>query len=147
MGANYPTWRSLKLEPGEIAIPSTDEGLGKGEEHNKQARRYRVKARLNPGAQHVGKRDAKRCPKHQVRNDPKDGQKNSETEKKEGQREPLDAADIVGDLRLGGWINRLEKAFAENPVVDNRAIDEPTEARGTINLSAPLGRSGWTEEN
>ena len=147
MRPDDPARRALELQPGEIAGPSAHERLRKGQKHDEQPRRRGVELRLDPRPQHVGKRDAKRAAKHEIRNDAQDRQKDSETEKKEGEREPLDAAQIVGDFRLRRRIDRLEKAFAENPVINDRLVDEPTEARRAVDLSAPFRRPGRAEEN
>ena len=59
--------------------------------------------RLDPRAQHVGERDAKCAAKHQVGNDPQHRQKDSETEKKDRQRKPLDAAQVVRRFPIAAW--------------------------------------------
>ena len=106
-----------------------------------------IELRLDPRPQHVGKRDAERAAQHQVGNDPQDRQKDSQAEKKKREHEPLDAAEVVRDFRLRRRVDRLEEAFAENSVIDDRPVDEPAEARRAINLSAPFRRAGWPEEN
>src|SRR4029077_9062260 len=35
-------------------------------------------------------------------------------------------------------IDRLEKSFTENPVINDRAINKPAEARSAVNLTAPV---------
>ena len=55
--------------------------------------------------------------------------------------------EISGDFRLRRGIDRLEKSFAENAVINYRPIDEPTEARRAVDLSAPFRRAGRAEEN
>src|SRR5205823_4085846 len=85
--------------------------------------------------------------KHQIRHDSETRQKNSKTEKKKRQREPFNAAEIRGNVRLRRRIHRLEKSFAENAVVNYRSIDEPAEARRAVDLSAPFRGAGWAEKN
>ncbi len=75
------------------------------------------------------------------------GQEDSETEKKEREHEPLDAAEVVRDLRLRRWVDRLEETLSENSVVDDRLVDEPTEARRAVDLPAPFRSAGRAEEN
>ena len=75
------------------------------------------------------------------------GTKDSEAEKENGEREPFDAAEVGGDFRLRSGIDRLEKSFAENAVVNDRPVDEPAEARRPVNLAAPFRRAGRTEED
>src|SRR5262245_22537143 len=98
---------------------------------------------------HVGNRHAKRPAQHEVKHNTQSRQKNSEAEKKNRQRKPFNAAQVGGDFRLWPGINRLEKSFAENPMIDHRPIKEPAKAsriRG-INLPAPFCRAGRSEKN
>ena len=139
--------RAFEMEPGEVTRPAADERLGEGEKRDEQSRRDGIELRLDPRPQHVGNRDAERSPQHQVGHDPQSRQKYSQPEKENGEREPFDAAEVSGDIRLGRRINRLEKSFAENPVVNNRPVDEPTETRRAVNLAAPFRGASGAEEN
>src|SRR6266852_4996123 len=109
-----------------------------------------ILAPKNPAPQaadHVGKRDGQCAAKHQIRHDAQRRQKNSKAKKEKRQREPLDAAQISGQIRLRRGIHRLEKSFAENAIINDGAIDEPTESLRTVNLTAPFRSSGRAEEN
>ena len=96
---------------------------------------------------HVRKRHAKSAAEHQIRNDAQRRQKNSKPEKKNRQRKPFDAAQIRGHVRLRRGIDRLEKSFAENSVINDRPIEKPTEPRRAVNLTAPFRRAGRAEED
>jgi len=121
--------------------------LGKGEKHDEQSRRHRIETRLDPGPEHVGNRHAKRSAQHQVRQNAQAGQKNPQPEQEDREREPFDAAQVSRDFRLGRGIDRLEKPVAEKAVINDRAIDEPAEARRPVNLAAPFRRAGRSEKN
>src|ERR1700730_4558810 len=107
----------------------------------------RIELRFDACAHHVRKCDAKRAAKHEVRKDAQGRQKNAKTEKKNGQCEPFDTAEIGCDFRLRGRVDRLKKSFAENSVIDDRPINEPTEARRAVDLAAPFGRAGRAKED
>src|SRR5438477_2648507 len=139
--------RPFEMEPGEVTRPAANERLRESEEGYKQARGNGYELRFDSRAQHVGDRDAKRSAKHQVRHNSQRRQKNSKPEKKDSEREPFDAAQVSGDFRLRRGINRLEKSFAKNSMVDNRAVDKPTEARRAVNLPAPFRGAGRAEED
>ena len=139
--------RPFEMEPGEVTRPAADQRLREGEKRNEQSRGDGVELRLDPRPQHVGDRDAQRSAKHQVGHDPQARQKYSQPEKENGEREPFDAAEVSGDFRLRRGINRLEKSFAENPVVNDRPVDEPTETRRAVNLPAPFRGAGGAEKN
>src|SRR5450755_1357622 len=49
---------ALEVEPGEIARPSTDERLGKGEERYQETGGDRVELRFDPRTQHIRDRNA-----------------------------------------------------------------------------------------
>ena len=74
--------RALEMQPGKITRPTAHERLREGQKHDEQTRGDSIELRLDPRAQHVGKRHAQRAAKHQIRNDAQSGQKNSEAEKK-----------------------------------------------------------------
>ena len=75
------------------------------------------------------------------------GKENTEPEKEDRQREPLDAAEIVGDFGLWRRINGLKKSFAEDSVINDRAVDEPIETRRAVDLASPLRRAGRSEKD
>ena len=96
---------------------------------------------------HVRKGD-KECPaKHQKSHDTQSRERYRKQEEEPGEGDPLDAAQVGRDLGLRGGVDALEKSLSEHAVVDHRLVDEPCEARGTVNLSLPLCRAGWTEED
>ena len=70
-----------------------------------------------------------------------------ENENKRGQRQPLDTAQLRGDVRLRRGINGLEEAFTEDSVINDRPVNEPTEARRAVNLPAPFSRARRPEKN
>src|SRR5207244_3204375 len=72
--------------------------------------------------------------------------KHAHAEKKDGEREPFDTAEISCHFRLRGGIDRLEKSVCENSMINNRATKEPTETRRAVNLPAPFRSSGWPEK-
>src|ERR1043166_2090932 len=119
--------RAFEMEPGEVTRPAAHERLREGEEHDEQSRGNSIELRLDPRPKHVGDGDAKGSAQHQVGHNPQTRQKNAEPEKKNGEGEPLDAAEDSRHFRLRRGIDRLEEAFAENPVVNDRTVDEPTE--------------------
>src|SRR5438552_18135435 len=91
---------------------------------------------LDRRAHHVRERHAESAATHEVRHDPQCGQENPETQKKNRQREPFNAAELSGHLRLRRSINRLKKSFAQNSMIDNRPINEPTNTWRAIALTA-----------
>src|SRR5450432_247243 len=138
---------AFEMEPREIARPSTDQRLSKGEKSYEETGGDRVELRFDSRAQHIRDRDAKSAAKHQIGNDAERGQKDSKSKKKNGERKPFDAAQVAGHLRLRRGINRLEQALAKNSVVDDRPVDEPTEPRRPVNLPTPLGRARRPEKD
>src|SRR5207237_6654561 len=96
---------------------------------------------------HVRKRHGQCAAKHQIGHDAQRRQKNSKPKKEKRKREPFDAAEIRGQIRLGRGVHRLEKSFPENAMINDRAIDEPTESRRAVNLTAPFRGPGRAEEN
>src|SRR6266852_52864 len=138
---------AFKMEPREIARKSAHERLEKSQTHHEQTRGDGVKLWFDARADHVGKRDGQCAAKHQIMHDAQRRQKNSKAKKEKRQREPLDAAQISGQIRLRRGIHRLEKSFAENAMINDGAIDEPTESWRTVNLTAPFRSSGRAEEN
>src|SRR5712691_5586731 len=121
--ADHASRRAFEMEPGEVARKSPHEGLKKSQTHHEQTRRDGIELWFNARANHVGKRDGQSAAKHQIRHDAQRRQKNSKTKKEKRQREPLDAAQISGQIRLRRGIHRLEKSFAENAMINDRAID------------------------
>src|SRR5207247_10501295 len=83
-------------------------------------------------AHHVRERHAKGAPTHEVRHDAQRGQKDAETKKKNRKREPFNAAEVSGDLRLRRRINRLKKSFAENYGKDDQPINNHTQTFSSI---------------
>src|SRR3984893_1576377 len=144
---NHIARRALKVQPGEITRKSSHERLGKGQKQDEQAGVDGVEFRFDTRPHHVRERDAERAAKHQIRDNAQHRQKNSEPKKKNREREPFDTAQIDGHVRLRSGIDRLKKTVAENSVINNRPINEPTEAGRSINLAAPFRRAGWAEEN
>ena len=139
--------RPFKMKPGEIARPSPHQGLREGEERDQQTRRNRVEPGLDARTQHVGDGHAKRSAEHQVRHDPQARHEDTEPEEENREREPFDAAEVRGDFRLRRGIDGLEKSFAEDAVIDDRPVDEPTEARRSVNLTRHFAVPVWAEEN
>src|SRR6202040_2447809 len=83
---------------------------------------------------------------HQIGNNAQRRQKNSKTKKEKREREPFDAAEVSGQIRLRRGIHRLEKSFAENAMINNRAINKPAEPWRAVNLAAPFRSPGRTEK-
>src|SRR5262249_18442949 len=131
----------------QLPRTSADERLRKRQNNREQPRAHRVELRFDPRPHHVGKRYAKRAAQHQVRNDSERGKKDTQAKKKNRQRKPFNAAQVRGYVRLRRGINRLEKSFTENPVINHRAINEPAEPRRAINLAAPFRRRGRAEKD
>src|ERR1022692_3144969 len=141
------SWSAFEVQPGEITREAAHQRLDERQRHDQQTRVHGIELRLDARAHHVGKRHAKCAAKHEIRNNSECRQKNSQAEEKDRQREPFDAAEISGDFRDRCRINRLEKTFAKNPVINNRPIDEPNETRRAVNLPAPFRRASRPEEN
>ena len=138
---------AFEMQPREIAGQSAHERLHKREDHDQQTRVHRVEFWFDPRPHHVRKRDAKSAAKHQIRNNAQPRQKNSEAEKKDRQRKPFDAAEVCRDFRLRRGIDRLEKSFTENPVINDRPINKPAEPRGAVDLTAPFRCAGRAEKD
>src|SRR5947209_9890511 len=138
---------AFEMKPSEVTRKTANERLDKGETHHKQPRGHGIEFRLDVRAHHVRERDGQCAAKHQIGNDAQARKKNSEPEKKQGEREPFDAAEIGSDVGLRRGIHRLKKSFAENSVVDHRPIDKPAETGGTVDLTAPFRRPGGAKEN
>src|SRR6266446_2603111 len=130
---------AFEPQPCEISRKSADQRLSKRQNNHEQPRADSVEFRLDLSAHHVGKRYAKRAAHHQVRNDSERRQKDAQAKKKNRQRKPFNAAQVRGYIRLRRGINRLEKSFTENPVINHRAINEPGEPRRAINFATPVG--------
>ncbi len=139
--------RPFEAKPGEIPRPATHERLRESEKHDQEPSAQSIELRVDPCVHHIRERHAERAPEHEIRDDAQYWQKYAQPKKKNREREPFDTAQITGHFRLRRWINRLKKTFAENSMIDDRPIDEPTEARRSINLAAPLRCAGWAEEN
>src|SRR5712664_37694 len=147
VGADYAARRSFEMEPGKVSRESAHERLQKSQTHHEQACGDGIELWFDPGADHVGKRDGQGAAEHQIRHNAQRRQKNSETKKEKGKREPFDTAEISGEIRLRWGIHRLEKSFAENAMVNDGAIDEPTEPGRSVNLTAPFRGPGRAEKN
>src|SRR5438105_2826167 len=144
---NHIARRALKVQPGEITRKSSHERLSEGQKQNEQTGMNGVELRFDPRPHHVRERNAERAAKHQIRDNAQHRQKNPKTKKKNREREPFDTAQINGHVRLRCGIDRLKKTVAENSMINHRAVDEPTEARRSINLAAPFRCSGRAEED
>src|SRR5437899_6481668 len=138
---------AFEPQPCEISRKSANQRLRKRQNNHEQSRAHSVEFRLDLSAHHVGKRYAKRAAHHQVRNDSERRQKDAQAKKKNRQRKPFNAAQVRGYIRLWRGINRLEKSFTENPVINHRTINEPAEPRRAINLTTPFRRAGWPEKD
>src|SRR5438132_350023 len=145
--ANNAARCAFEMEPGEIARKSAHQRLRESQTHDEQARRNGVELWFDPRADHVGKRHGQCSAKHQIGHDAQRRQKNSEAKKEKRKREPFDAAEISGHVRLRRGIHRLKKPFAENAVINDRTINKPTESSRTVNLAPPLRCSSRPEEN
>src|SRR5438034_4856442 len=135
------------MQPGKITRPTSDEWLRKSKEHHQQAGKNGIEARLNPRAYHIRERDTKCAAEHQIRDDSQRWNKHAHAEKKDGEREPFDTAEISCHFRLRSGVDRLEESICENSMINDRAIDEPTETWRAVNLSAPFCSSGWPEKD
>src|SRR6266513_1712782 len=145
--ANDTARCSLEMEPGEVARKSAHERLQKSQTHHEQASGNGVEFWFDSRAKHVGQRHRESAAKHQIRNNAQRRQKDSKTKQEEREREPFDTAEVGGQIRLRRRIHRLEKSFAKNAMINDRAINEPTEPRGAVNLTAPFRSPGRTKEN
>src|SRR5438045_5775382 len=143
---NDRTGSAFEMQPGKITRPTSDEWLRKSKEHHQEAGKNGIEARLNPRAYHIRERDTKCAAEHQVRDDPQRWNKYTHAEKKDGEREPFDTAEISCHLRLRSGIDRLEESICENSVINNRTTKKPTETRRAVNLPAPFRCSGWPEK-
>src|SRR5262245_8337689 len=103
--------------------------------------------RLQLRVNHVGKRHKERPAEHEVRDDSQNRERNRKTENKQGQRHPFDTAQIGGKVRLRSRVNGLKESLAENPMIDDRPIHEPSKTRRTIDLAFPLRGAGRAKEN
>src|SRR5581483_1512413 len=144
---NHACRCALEMQPGKITRESAHERLDKSQKHDKQPRARRVEFRLNRSSYHIGKRHTQRAAKHQVRNNAQRREKNPQTKQKNCQGEPLDTAQVGSHVRLGRGINRLEKTFAENSVINHRPVHEPAESRCPVYLPAPFRRACWSEKD
>src|SRR5438105_12009964 len=144
---DYRPGSAFEMQPGKITRPAANKWLSESEKHHEQSRCDGVEARLDSGAYHIGKCDAKCAAEHEVGHDAQWREENSQAKEEKGQGEPFNTAKISCDVRLGRWINRLEKAVGENAVIDNGSSNEPTETRSAVDLSTPLGGSGWSEKD
>src|SRR5205823_4432647 len=143
---NDRTGSAFEMQPGKITRPTTDEWLRKSQEHHQQAGKNGIEERFDARAHHIRERDTKGAAEHQIRHDPQRWNKHARAEKKDGEREPFDTAEISCHFRLRGGIDRLEKSVCENSVINNRATKEPTETWRAVNLSAPFRSSSWPEK-
>src|SRR5438874_1595285 len=135
------------MQPGKITRPTPNEWLRKSQKHHQQAGKNGIEVRLDPRAYHIRERDTKCAAEHQIRDDPQRWNKYAHAEKKDGEREPFDAAEITGHFRLRSGIDRLEESVCENSMINNWTIDEPTETRRAVNLPPPFRSSGRPEKN
>ncbi len=138
---------AFEFEPGEVAGPAADEGLGEGEEGDEEPGRDGVVLGLEPGVDHVGEGHEERAADHEVGDDSQERNGNRAEENECGERDPLDAAEVGGDIGLRGGVDRLEKALAEDAVVDHGFVDEPGEARCAVDLAFPFRGAGGAEED
>src|SRR5205085_6753927 len=99
---------------GKITRPTSDEWLRKSKEHDQQAGKNGIEARLDPRAHHIRESDTKCAAQHQIREDPQGWKKHADAEKKDGEREPFDTAEISRHFRLRGGINGLKESVCEN---------------------------------
>src|SRR5438132_228748 len=143
---NDRTGSAFEMQPGKIPGPTSDQWLRKSQEHHQQAGENGVEARLDARAHHIRERDTKGAAEHQIRDDPQRWNKHAHAEKKDGEREPFDTAEISCHFRLRSGIDRLEKSVCEHSMINNRATKEPTESRRAVNLPAPFRSSGWPEK-
>src|SRR2546421_175397 len=147
VGADNVARRPFEVKPSKVTRKSANERLDKGQTHHEQSRRHRIELWFDQRAHHVRERDGQRSTKHQIGDNSERRQKNSEAEEKKREGEPFDTAEIGGDVRLRSGVHRLEKTFTENTVIDDRPINEPTESRCAINLTAPFRSPGRPEKN
>ena len=138
---------AFKFQPGEIAGPTANEGLGERQKGHEQSRGDRVVFGLEPRVDHVGERHEQGSAEHQIRHDAKERNRDGaeENEKREG--DPLDAAEVGGDIGLRGGVDGLEESLAEDAVVDHGFVDEPGEARRAVDLAFPFRGAGRPEED
>ena len=96
---------------------------------------------------HVGQSDEEGASEHQIGHDPQDGERNGQEKEKGGKGDPFDAAEIGGQFRLRGGVDALEEPFTKDAMINHRLVDQPSESRGSIDLSLPLGCTGRTKED
>ncbi len=96
---------------------------------------------------HVGKGDKQCSSEHEVRHDAQEGDWYGCRKDQCRQRDPLDAAQVGGDIRLRSGVDRLEKPLTKDAVVNNRLVDEPGETWRAVDLAFPLGCAGRAEEH
>src|SRR5205814_10615376 len=104
---NNRTGSAFEMQPGKITRATPDEWLRKSQEHDQQSGKNGIEARLNPRAYHIRERDTKCAAEHQIWDDPQRRNKHAHPEKKDGEREPFNAAEISCHFRLRSGIDRL----------------------------------------
>ena len=96
---------------------------------------------------HVGKSNKEGPSEHQVGNNPQDREGNGEQEEERSERHPLNTAEVSSQLRLRSGVDALKEALSKDTMINHWLVDEPRKARGTVNLTFPLGGAGWSEED
>ena len=138
---------ALEFEPSEIAGPSTNERLSQCEECDQQSCRNRVVLGLQSRMDHVGERNEQCSSEHEIRHNAQERDWYGCRKDQRRQSDPLDAAQVGGDIRLRGGVDGLEKPLAKDAVINNRLVDEPGEAWRAVDLAFPLGCAGRAEEH
>src|SRR3954462_6974911 len=81
VSGDYGSRRAFHMQPCEVAGESARERLDKRQSHDQKTSVHGVELRLDPRANHVGKRDAQCSAKHQVRNDTQLAEEDPQPEK------------------------------------------------------------------
>ena len=102
---------------------------------------------LEPRVDHVRQRHQKRSAEHQIRDDAQERDWDGTEENEEREGDPLDAAEVGGNIGLRGGVDGLKEPLAEDAVVDHGLVDEPGEARGAVDLAFPFRGAGRAEED
>ena len=144
---NDKSGRAFEMQPREINATSRGRVVAQKRETSPVAAREWYRSAVRSARAPYKKERRKVCRRASNTGRSAVGKEHADAKKKNREREPFDAAEIGGDLRLRSGINGLEKSVCENSMINYRAIDEPAEARRAVNLSSPLRRSGWSEKN
>ncbi len=145
--ADHGLRRPLEAEPCEVTGPAAHPWLHQRQSRYKQAGGNRVEFSLQPRVEHVGQRDQKSRPEHEVRHNPQGLEWNCQHEHERREREPFDAGNVSCNIRSRRWIYRLEQALAEHSVVDHGTIHQPGEPRSAINHPLPFRLPRWSEKH